>query len=184
MLFEKDMIKIKFDDLGEIEVQKGTSIIEAAGFIDKKSAKKAIAAEISSSKKGAGLGIMVDMGFILDNNTHVKLISPGQDEKSLDILNHSTAHLMAAAIKKIYPDAIFAIGPSIKNGFYYDFELKGNLSPDDLPIIEKQMKKMIGGNHIFSREDVSKKKAKEMFNKAKSDATYKKTAEYELTLLN
>ena len=163
MLFEKDMIKIKFDDLGEIEVQKGTSIIEAAGFIDKKSAKKAIAAEISSSKKGAGQGIMVDMGFILDNNTNIKLISPGQDEKSLDILNHSTAHLMAAAIKKIYPDAIFAIGPSIKNGFYYDFELKGNLSPDDLPIIEKQMKKMIGGNHIFLREEVSKEKAKEMF---------------------
>ncbi len=163
MLFEKDMIKIKFDDLGEIEVQKGTSIIEAAGFIDKKSAKKAIAAEISSSKKGAGQSIMVDMSFILDNNTQINLINPVSDEKSLDIINHSTAHLMAAAIKKIYPEAIFAIGPSIKNGFYYDFELEGNISPDDLPIIEKQMKKMIGGNHAFLREEVSKEKAKEIF---------------------
>ena len=101
MLFEKDMIKIKFDDLGEIEVQKGTSIIEAAGFIDKKSAKKAIAAEISSSKKGAGQSVLVDMSFVLDKNTQINLINPVTDEKSIDILNHSTAHLMAAAIKKI-----------------------------------------------------------------------------------
>ncbi len=163
MLFEKDMIKIKFDELGEVEVQKGISISEAAGFIDKKSAKKAIAAEISSSKKGTGQGMLVDMSFVLDTNTDINLIYPGPDEKSLDILNHSTAHLMAAAIKKIYPEAIFAIGPSIKNGFYYDFELEGNIGPDDLPVIEKQMKKMIGGNHAFLREEISKKRAMEIF---------------------
>jgi len=163
MLFEKDMIKIKFDELGEVEVQKGISISEAAGFIDKKSAKKAIAAEISSSKKGTGQGMLVDMSFVLDTNTDINLIYPGPDEKSLDILNHSTAHLMAAAIKKIYPEAIFAIGPSIKNGFYYDFELEGNIGPDDLPVIEKQMKKMMGGNHAFLREEISKKRAMEIF---------------------
>jgi len=163
MLFEKDMIKIKFDELGEVEVQKGISISEAAGFIDKKSAKKAIAAEISSSKKGTGQGMLVDMSFVLDTNTDINLIYPGPDEKSLDILNHSTAHLMAAAIKKIYPEAIFAIGPSIKNGFYYDFELEGNIGPDDLPVIEKQMKKMMGGNHTFLREEISKKRAMEIF---------------------
>ncbi len=163
MLFEKDMIKIKFDELGEVEVQKGISISEAAGFIDKKSAKKAIAAKISSSKKGTGQGMLVDMSFVLDTNTDINLIYPGPDEKSLDILNHSTAHLMAAAIKKIYPEAIFAIGPSIKNGFYYDFELEGNIGPDDLPVIEKQMKKMIGGNHAFLREEISKKRAMEIF---------------------
>ena len=163
MLFEKDMIKIKFEDLGEIEVQKGTSILDAAGFIDWKSAKRAIAAQILNSKKGAVKNILVDMDFILENNTEITLISPGADEKSLDILNHSTAHLMAAAIKKIYPEAIFAIGPSIKNGFYYDFEIKGNINPDDLPVIEKQMKKLIGGNHVFSREEITKEEAREIF---------------------
>ncbi|MCK5567600.1 MAG: threonine--tRNA ligase, partial [Actinomycetia bacterium] len=157
------MIKIKFEDLGEIEVQKGTSILDAAGFIDRKSAKGAIAAEISNSKKGADKSIAVDMDFILENNTDITLISPGMDDKSLDILNHSTAHLMAAAIKKIYPEARFAIGPSIKNGFYYDFEIKGNISPDDLPVIEKQMKRLVGGNHVFSREEVTKKEAREIF---------------------
>ena len=64
---------------------------------------------------------------------------------------------MAAAIKKIYPEVKFAIGPSIKNGFYYDFEIDGNISPEDIPAIEKQMKKLIGGNHIFQRNIVSKK---------------------------
>ncbi|TET51062.1 MAG: threonine--tRNA ligase, partial [Actinomycetota bacterium] len=163
MLFEKDMIKIKFEELGEIEVQKGTSILDAAGFIDRKSARGAIAAEISNSKKGVDKSIAVDMDFILENNTDITLISPGMDDKSLDILNHSTAHLMAAAVKKIYPEARFAIGPSIKNGFYYDFEIKGNINPDDLPVIEKQMKKLIGGNHAFSREEVTKKEAREIF---------------------
>ncbi len=163
MLFEKDMIKIKFDELGEVEVQKGISIIEAAGFIDKKSAKKAIAAEISNSKKGTSQDMQVDMSFVLDTNTYINLIFPGPDEKSLNILNHSTAHLMAAAIKKIYPEAIFAIGPSIKNGFYYDFELEGSIGTDDLSVIEKQMKKMIGGNHVFSREEITSEKAREIF---------------------
>ena len=101
MLFEKNMIKIKFDGLGEIEVQKGTSILKAAGFIDRESAKRAIAAEISSSRKGVDKNILVDMDFILENNTDIILVNPAADEKSLDILNHSTAHLMAAAIKKI-----------------------------------------------------------------------------------
>ncbi|MCJ7666195.1 MAG: threonine--tRNA ligase [Actinobacteria bacterium] len=157
------MIKIKFEDLGEIEVKKGTSIKDAADFIDHKSAERAVAAGISGSKKGEGTNIVVDMGFVLLNSTDIILINPGADERSLDILNHSTAHLMAAAIKKIYPDAIFAIGPSIKNGFYYDFEIKGNISPDDLPAIEKQMKKLIGGNHAFLREEVTKKEAREIF---------------------
>jgi len=158
------MINIKFEDLGEIEVKKGSSIKEAAELLDKKSSKDAIAAEITDSSKDPTIEILVDIDYIPDGDTSVRLIYPGKDERSLEILNHSTAHIMAAAIKKIYPEVKFAIGPSIKNGFYYDFEIDGNISQEDLPAIEKQMKKMIGGNHVFKRSDISKKQAADIFS--------------------
>jgi len=157
------MIRIKFDDLGEIEVKKRSSIKEAAELLDKKSSKDAIAAEITDSNKNPLIETLVDMSYIPDGDISIRLIYPGKDEKSLEILNHSTAHIMAAAIKKIYPEVKFAIGPSIKNGFYYDFEIDGNISPEDLPAIEKQMKKMIGGNHVFRRSNISKKQAADIF---------------------
>jgi len=161
------MISIKFDDLGEIEVKKGSSIKEAAELLDRRSSKDAIAAEITDSNEDPAIETLVDIDYIPDGDISVRLIYPGKDERSLEILNHSTAHIMAAAIKKIYPEVKFAIGPSIKNGFYYDFEIDGNISPEDLPAIEKQMKKMIGGNHVFKRSDISKKQAADIFSENK-----------------
>jgi len=158
------MISIKFDDLGEIEVKKGSSIKEAAELLDRRSSKDAIAVEITDSNEDLAIETLVDIDYIPDGDISVRLIYPGKDERSLEILNHSTAHIMAAAIKKIYPEVKFAIGPSIKNGFYYDFEIDGNISPEDLPAIEKQMKKMIGGNHVFKRSDISKKQAADIFS--------------------
>lgn len=161
------MISIKFDDLGEIEVKKGISIREAAKLIDKKSSMAAVIAEITKDKEGPIAETLVDLSHVPDEDISVRLICPGKDKKSLEVLNHSTAHIMAAAIKKIHPEAKFAIGPSIKNGFYYDFEIDGNISPEDLPAIEKQMKKLIGGNHVFNRRDISKKQAAEIFSENK-----------------
>ncbi len=157
------MIRITFQDLGQAEVEKGASIKEAAGKLDRELAKKAVAAEITDKKNSDITETIIDMAASPDSDISVKLLYPGDDEKTLDILNHSTAHIMAAAIKKIYPGARFAIGPSIKNGFYYDFEIDGSLSPEDLPRIQKQMKKLIGANHAFKREMVSKEEAAELF---------------------
>ncbi|MHB1376749.1 MAG: threonine--tRNA ligase, partial [Candidatus Humimicrobiaceae bacterium] len=69
----------------------------------------------------------------------------------------------AGAINKIYPDAKFAIGPSIKNGFYYDFEINKVISPEDLKIIEDEMKRIISSNHSFARKDISKDEARKIF---------------------
>jgi threonyl-tRNA synthetase len=91
------------------------------------------------------------------------------DEKSIETLNHSTSHIMASAISKIYPEAKFAIGPSIKDGFYYDFDIDENISLNDLKNIENEMKKIISSNTVFQREIISKKQALEMF----SDNSYK-----------
>ncbi len=158
------MIKIRFEDLGEIKVKKGTSVREAASILDKKSARISIAAEILEDGRVHKDLPVVDLTYIPDSDIYLKILYPGNDEKSLGILNHSTAHVMAAAIKKIYPGAKFAIGPSIKNGFYYDFEINGDISAADLPGIEKQMKKIVKGGHPFERMVVSKKEAAGIFS--------------------
>lgn len=84
-------------------------------------------------------------------------------EKDLDILNHSTSHVMASAIKHIYPDVKFAIGPSIKNGFYYDIDLDKIIVPEDLKNIEKEMEKIIRQNLKFERQELAKEDAKKIF---------------------
>jgi len=85
------------------------------------------------------------------------------DKKAYDILNHSSSHIMAAAIKEIFPDAKFAIGPSIKEGFYYDFETDRNVSIEDLPSIEEEMKKIIKADYRFEKKEISKKEARKLF---------------------
>jgi len=81
----------------------------------------------------------------------------------LDTLNHSSSHIMASAIKKLYPDAKFAIGPSIKNGFYYDFDLAITIAPEDLEKIETEMGKIIKNDFKFEKQIISKNEAKKIF---------------------
>lgn len=81
------------------------------------------------------------------------------DEQKLEIYRHSTAHLMAQAVKLIFPDAKFGIGPAISEGFYYDFDLSRSLNPEDLEEIENIMKKLIKEDHEFKRIEASKKDA-------------------------
>ncbi|MCX6347482.1 MAG: threonine--tRNA ligase, partial [Actinobacteria bacterium] len=121
--------------------------------------KKAILAEIIFED---GTVKSVDLDFNVNTDLKIRLLLP-ENEKSLDTLNHSTSHVMAGAIKKIYPDAKFAIGPSIKNGFYYDFEIDKVISPEDLKIIEDEMRKIISLNHSYSRKEITKDEAKKIF---------------------
>ena len=79
--------------------------------------------------------------------------------EKLDMLRHSTAHVMAEAVMKLFPGSKVAIGPSIENGFYYDFDLTRPIKAEDLTEIEKEMRRIVSGNHDFIREEVSKEKA-------------------------
>lgn len=81
----------------------------------------------------------------------------------IDAIRHSLSHLMASAVSGIYPDARFGIGPTIENGFYYDFDLTGSLTPEDLPKIEKKMREFIRQDLAFEKELVSKEEAREIF---------------------
>ena len=84
---------------------------------------------------------------------------------SLDALRHSTSHVMADAVKRLFPDARLAIGPAIEEGFYYDFDKKEPFQPEDLPAIENVMAEIIKENLEFKREEITKKEALKLFAK-------------------
>ena len=95
------------------------------------------------------------------------VLSEGQqakanEDKRLETMRHSATHVMAEAVQSLFPDAKFGIGPAIKDGFYYDFELPRSLTPDDLPIIEAKMSEIIASNIPFNRQEVSKGEARQI----------------------
>jgi len=92
-------------------------------------------------------------------------------ENKLSILRHSTAHLLAVAVLRMFPEAKLGIGPAIEDGFYYDFDLPRTLIPEDLPILEDKMRAIIKENYAFEKQEIDAKKAAELFKKAKQ--TYK-----------
>ena len=83
--------------------------------------------------------------------------------EKLEMMRHSASHVMAEAVLSMFPDAKFAIGPAIEDGFYYDFELSRSLSPEDLPVIEKKMGEIIKANLPFTRRELTKSEAKKLF---------------------
>jgi len=88
---------------------------------------------------------------------------PTEEDKKLEILRHSAAHIMAEAVQSVFPDAEFGIGPAIENGFYYDFDLPRSLTSDDLPLIEAKMSEIIASDVPFVRQEVPKEEARRLF---------------------
>ncbi|MBL7124518.1 MAG: threonine--tRNA ligase [Dehalococcoidales bacterium] len=85
------------------------------------------------------------------------------EEEKLEIMRHSAAHVMAEAVQSIFPDTKFGIGPSIENGFYYDFDLPRSLTPDDLSLIGSKMNEIIAADMPFVRQEVTKEEARRLF---------------------
>ncbi|MGB8262846.1 MAG: threonine--tRNA ligase, partial [Dehalococcoidales bacterium] len=94
----------------------------------------------------------------MDNN-----VEKSEAAQKLDMLRHSTAHVMAEAVQSMFPDAKFGIGPTIEDGFYYDFDLSKPLSPDDLPVIEAKMKEIVKANVPFIKSTATKEEARKIF---------------------
>jgi len=86
------------------------------------------------------------------------------EEQKIEIMRHSAAHVLAEAVQSIFPAAKFGIGPAIKGGFYYDFDLPRSLTPEDLPVIENKMREIISSDMPFIREEITKQEAREIFN--------------------
>ena len=144
------MIKVKLIDGCMKEIEEGSNGYSLAASISKKLAKEAIAAKINDK--------LVDLNHGLKNNDKVEIIT-ADSEDGIEIIRHSTAHVMAQAVKRIYGNVKLAIGPTIKNGFYYDFDLDISLTQDDLKKIEDEMNKIINEDLKFKRDDVSREEA-------------------------
>ncbi len=149
------MIKVTLKDNTVIEVEKGTSIIEVAKKISEGLARNATAGEVN--------GKIEDLRFNLTEDCNL-VIHTFQDEdiEGKKAYWHTTSHIMAQAVQRLFPDVKFAIGPSIENGFYYDFDVEKPFTDEDKANIEKEMKKIIKENIAIERFVLSKKEAIEL----------------------
>ena len=127
------MIKITLKDGSVMEQEAGLSIYEVAQKISERLAKVATSALLD--------GEVVDLRTILDKDCSLSILT-FDDEEGKGAYRHTTSHIMAQAVKKLFPNAKLAIGPSIENGFYYDYDVEKPFSPEDLENIEKEMKKI------------------------------------------
>ena len=107
-------------------------------------------------------------GKIIDLSSPIK--EPGElefvdinSEQGLEVLRHSTSHVMADAVQRLFPGVKVTIGPSIENGFYYDFDWPQGFSEEDLPKIEAKMKELIAANYPFERRELSREEALKLF---------------------
>ena len=151
------MAAIKLPDGNIKELPDGSSVMQLAESIGKGLARAAIAGKVD--------GKLVDLSSKLAGSHDVSIITE-KDPDGLYIMRHSTAHVLAQALRHLYGDKVqYTIGPVIDNGFFYDFELPPGFSVDELPKIEKEMEKIVAQNLAFSREDVTPQTAKELLHK-------------------
>lgn len=109
---------------------------------------------VQSAVAAAWNGRTLDFMTPVPSNAALTLVQPDSVE-GLQVLRHSTAHLMAAAVQALFPEAKFAIGPAIEDGFYYDMELPRPLAPEDLPILEAKMRELAAQRHPYQRSEMS-----------------------------
>ena len=134
--------------------EQSLTVAEVASSIGSGLAKAAIAGEVD--------GQLVDTSFMIEGDSDVAIIT-NKDEKALEVIRHSTAHLLAQATQQIYPKAQVTIGPVIDNGFYYDFAYKDGFSEQDLAKIEKKMNAIVKQNLPIERMEMTREEAVKFF---------------------
>ena len=144
------MISVVLKDGSRLELQDNTTVYDLAKSISNSLAKAALVGEVN--------GKLVDLSYELKDGDQVNIITY-KDEKGVEVLRHSTSHIMAQAVKRLFKDVKVTIGPSIKNGFYYDFDSDKSFSLEDLARIEEEMGRIIAEDHKFERMNVSREEA-------------------------
>ncbi|MGM0433627.1 MAG: threonine--tRNA ligase [Pseudomonadota bacterium] len=109
-------------------------------------------------------GRLVDTGYTIDDDAEVAIVTD-RDQEGIEVIRHSTAHLMAQAVKELFPDAQVTIGPVVENGFYYDFKYDRPFTPDDLEKIEKRMEELAKENYPIERSVMDRESAKQLFDR-------------------
>ncbi len=152
-----NVVKISFPDGAVKEFPRGTTTEDIAASISPGLKKKAIA--------GKWNGQMVDLRRPILEDGSIEIVTPDSAD-ALEVLRHSTAHLMAQAVKRLYPNVNLGVGPVIEGGFYYDMDLEDSITPEDLPKIEKEMAKIVNENLEIVRKEVSRADAVQLFKEA------------------
>ena len=124
------MPQITLPDGSIRQFEQAVTVFEVAQSIGTGLARAALAGRVD--------GKLVDTTYLIENNANLAIITD-KDADGVEIIRHSTAHLMAYAVQQLFPDAQVTIGPAIEDGFYYDFAYKRPFTPDDLAAIEKKM---------------------------------------------
>ena len=149
------MLKVTLKDNSEIEVEKGTSILEVAKKISEGLARNATCGEVDGEVK--------DLRYELQEDCNLVIHTFQEDDlEGKKAYWHTTSHIMAQAVKRLFPDVKFAIGPSIDNGFYYDFDVETPFTDEDKANIEEEMKKIIKEDLEIERFSLPKKEALEL----------------------
>ena len=160
---DKEYIKITFPDGRKQDFKHGTTGYDIAKSISPSLLKKAIAIEIDGSEQ--------DLCENISSDANISILTLN-DNKGLSIMRHTlTAQVLAKALKNLYPNVKLAIGPVIENGFYYDFDLDKSITIQDLPMIEKEMKKIISSGNEIEKKYLSKEKVADLFRN--KNETYK-----------
>ncbi|RDW16306.1 threonine--tRNA ligase [Oceanobacillus arenosus] len=147
-------INITFPDGAVKEYPAGTTGEDIAGSISSGLKKQALAIKLD--------GELVDLRRELDHGGAVEIITY-KNQEGIEVMRHSAAHLLAQAVKRLYKDVKFGVGPVIEEGFYYDMDLEQSITPEDLPLIEKEMKRIIDENLEIKRIEVTRAEAIERF---------------------
>lgn len=148
------MLKITLKDGSVKEVEEGKLVIEVAKELSSSLAKKCVCAKVD--------GVLVDLKYKLTKDAKLELVL-FEDKEAFEIINHSCAHLLAQAMKRLYPNTLCGVGPAIEEGFYYDFGVPTSVALEDLPKIEAEMKKIVKENISINHYYLSKAEAKEKF---------------------
>ena len=148
------MVAITLPDGSKREFDAPVTVGDIAAAIGAGLFKAALAGKVD--------GKLVDLSHVVDADAAVSIVT-GKDAEGLEIIRHSTAHLMAQAVKELYPDAQVTIGPAIENGFYYDFSYKRPFTPEDLEAIEARMDELVKKDIPVVREEMKREAAIEFF---------------------
>src|SRR5215203_4411293 len=148
------MASVKLPDGKQLEIEPGEKARDVAEKIGKRLARDAVVARLN--------GELIDLDAPLNGGGDFEVITRDSAE-GLEVLRHSTAHAMAQAILELYPGSKLTIGPPIENGFYYDIEVNGRITDEDLPRIEEKMREVVRRDLPIEREEISKAEAEELY---------------------
>ena len=149
-----EMPVITLPDGSQRSFDRAVSVMDVAQSIGTGLAKATLAGKVN--------GKLVDAATLIEQDASLQIIT-AKDEEGLDVIRHSTAHLLAQAVKQLFPEAQVTIGPVVENGFYYDFAYERPFTPEDLAAIEKKMQELAAENIAINRSIMSREDAVKFF---------------------